>query len=52
MPGFEVFGKEEQEAIQELFDKNGGILLAHSFDAVRNRVYRVREFEKAFEFEK
>ena len=48
MPGFEVFGKEEQEAIQELFDKNGGILLAHSFDAVRNRVYRVREFEKAF----
>ena len=48
MPGFEVFGKEEQEAIQELFDKNGGILLAHSFDAVRNGVYRVREFEKAF----
>ena len=48
MPGFEVFGKEEQEAIQKLFDKNGGILLAHGFDAVRNGVYRVREFEKAF----
>jgi 8-amino-3,8-dideoxy-alpha-D-manno-octulosonate transaminase len=48
MPGFEVFGKEEQEAINELFDKNGGILLAHSFDPVRNGIYRVREFEKAF----
>ncbi len=48
MPGFEVFGKEEQAAINELFEKNGGILLAHGFDGMRNGIYRVREFENAF----
>lgn len=48
MPGFEVFGKEEQQAINELFEKNGGILFAHGFDALRKGVYRVREFELAF----
>ncbi len=48
MPGFEVFGKEEQQAINELFEKNGGILFAHAFDSVRNGIYRVREFETAF----
>jgi 8-amino-3,8-dideoxy-alpha-D-manno-octulosonate transaminase len=48
MPGFEVFGKEEQEAINKIFELNGGILFAHGFDAMRNGVYRVREFEKAF----
>lgn len=48
MPGFEVFGKEERDAINELFDLNGGILFAHGFDAMRKGVYRVREFESAF----
>lgn len=48
MPGFEVFGKEEQQAINELFEKNGGILFAHGFDAVRNGVYKVREYEQEF----
>jgi len=48
MPGFEVFGKEEQQAINELFEKNGGVLFAHAFDSIRNGVYRVREFEAAF----
>ena len=48
MPGFEVFGEEERNAINELFDLNGGILFAHGFDAMRKGVYRVREFEKAF----
>jgi len=48
MPGFEVFGKEEQEAINELFRLNGGILFAHAFDGLRKGVYRVREFEAAF----
>ena len=48
MPGFEVFGKEEKEAIIELFELNGGILFAHGFDAIRNGVFRVREFESAF----
>ncbi len=48
MPGYEVFGKEEQQAINELFEINGGILFAHGFDAMRKGVYRVREFESAF----
>lgn len=48
MPGFEVFGKEEQRAINELFEINGGILFAHGFEAMRKGVYRVREFEAAF----
>ena len=48
MPGFEVFGKEEREAIAEIFELNGGIIFAHGFDAMRNDVYRVREYEHAF----
>jgi 8-amino-3,8-dideoxy-alpha-D-manno-octulosonate transaminase len=48
MPGFEIFGKEEREAINQLFDQNGGILFAHGFDALRKGIYKVREFEKAF----
>jgi 8-amino-3,8-dideoxy-alpha-D-manno-octulosonate transaminase len=48
MPGFELFGDEERQAINEIFDKNGGIIFAHGFDAMRNGVYKVREFEKAF----
>ena len=48
MPGYEVFGEEERQAINELFELNGGILFAHGFDALRKGVYRVREFEAAF----
>lgn len=48
MPGFEVFGEEERQAINEIFDLNGGIVFAHGFDAMRNGVYRVREYEHAF----
>ncbi|MBF0473463.1 MAG: DegT/DnrJ/EryC1/StrS family aminotransferase [Nitrospirae bacterium] len=48
MPGFEVFGEEERKAINEIFEINGGIIFAHSFDAMRKGVYRVREFEAAF----
>jgi 8-amino-3,8-dideoxy-alpha-D-manno-octulosonate transaminase len=47
MPGYELFGQEERQAINDLFDINGGILFAHGFDAMRNGVYRVREFEQA-----
>ena len=48
MPGYEVFGEEERQAINELFDLNGGVLFAHAFDSIRNGVYRVREYERAF----
>jgi 8-amino-3,8-dideoxy-alpha-D-manno-octulosonate transaminase len=48
MAGYEVFGEEERQAINEIFDLNGGVIFAHGFDAMRNGVYRVREFEAAF----
>lgn len=48
MPGFEVIGAEEKAAINEIFEKDHGILFAHGFDALRNNRFRVREFEKAF----
>jgi 8-amino-3,8-dideoxy-alpha-D-manno-octulosonate transaminase len=47
MPGFELIGEEERNAVNELFD-DGGILLAHGFDTLRNNRYHVREFETLF----
>ena len=47
MPGFELIGKEERAAVNQIFD-DGGVLFAHAFDNLRNGRYRVREFEKAF----
>ena len=43
MPGFELIGIEEKEAVNQVFDE-GGILFAHGFDALR-RNFHVREFE-------
>ena len=48
MPGYELFDERERQAVNALFDANGGILFAHGFDDIRNGVYRVREFEAAF----
>ncbi|MDP7608574.1 MAG: DegT/DnrJ/EryC1/StrS family aminotransferase [Candidatus Marinimicrobia bacterium] len=47
MPGFEVIGKEEFAEIKHLFDESK-ILFRHSFDHLRNNIYKVKEFEKAF----
>ena len=47
MPGFELIGKEEQEAVNQIFEE-GGILFAHGFDSLRKK-FHVREFEKACE---
>ena len=47
MPGFELIGKEERKAVNELFD-DGGVLFAHGFDNMRNERYHVREFERQF----
>lgn len=47
MPGFEVIGSEEFEQVREVFEKSG-ILFRHSFDGIRNGLYKVREFERAF----
>src|SRR4051812_42726331 len=48
MPGFEIIGKEEQNAVNDVFEKSNGVLFAHGFDARRNNIFRVRDFEKAF----
>jgi 8-amino-3,8-dideoxy-alpha-D-manno-octulosonate transaminase len=48
MPGFELIGKDEQLALNEIFEKSGGVLFAHGFDVKRNGIFRVREFEKKF----
>lgn len=47
MPGFELVGKEERDAVNKLFD-DGGVLFAHGFEAIRNNRYHVREFEEQF----
>ncbi len=46
MPGFEVVGKEEQEAVNEIFEKSNGVVFAHGFDALRDNIFRVRDLEK------
>ena len=48
MPGFELIGEEERQAVNEIFE-DGGVLFAYGFDALRQRGrYRVQEFERAF----
>ncbi len=47
MPGFELIGQEEQTEINEVFSK-GGVLFRHSFDAIRNGCYKVKQFEENF----
>jgi len=47
MPGFEVIGKEEQNEVNEVFDKSK-VLFRHGWDAQRNGIFKVREFELAF----
>jgi len=47
MPGFEVIGKEEFAEIRHLFYESK-ILFRHSFDNLRNNIYKVKEFEKSF----
>jgi len=47
MPGFELVGAEERDAVMQVFE-DGGCLFAHGFDAMRKGRYRVREFEAAF----
>lgn len=43
MPGFELIGEDERNALNTLFDE-GGILFAHGFQGMRKK-YHVREFE-------
>lgn len=47
MPGYELIGTEERDAILEWFDASNGVMFAHGFDKRRNGVFKVREFEEA-----
>tara|TARA_B110000438_G_scaffold300780_1_gene353985 strand:- start:175 stop:1302 length:1128 start_codon:yes stop_codon:yes gene_type:complete len=46
MPGFEIIGKEEQKAVNNVFNE-GGVLFAHGFDTLRKN-FHIRQFEKIF----
>ena len=48
MPGYELIGKEERDAVLEIFDNYRGVLFKHGFDGLRKGSYKVSEFEKAF----
>lgn len=48
MPGFELIDQLERNSVLEVFDKSNGVLFAHGFDARRNNIFRVRDFEKKF----
>lgn len=46
MPGFEVFGAEEREQVNEVLES--GVLMRYGFDGMRNGHWKAREFEAAF----
>lgn len=45
MPGFELIGKEEKGAVDQIFDK-GGVLYRYGLDARRKNIFRVDKFEQ------
>ncbi len=47
MPGWELIGKEEKEAVDEVFDK-GGVLYRYALDERRQKIFRVDMLEKEF----
>lgn len=46
MPGFELIGKEEQDAVNDIFEKSKGVLYRYGLDERRNNIFRVDDFEK------
>ena len=47
MPGYEFIDKKEFLEVKEVFDKSN-ILFRHSFDHLRNGIYKVKDFENKF----
>ena len=45
MPGFELIGKEEENAVDEIFEKSNGVLYRYGLDERRNHIFRVVDFE-------
>jgi len=48
MPGYELIGREERQAVLDIFDKYGGVLFKHGFDNLRSGSFKVQEFQNAF----
>ena len=46
MPGFELIGKEEQNAVNEIFEKSNGVLYRYGLDERRHHIFRVNKFEE------
>ena len=46
MPGFEVFGSEENKHLKDVIES--GVLMRYGFDGMRNGHWKAQEFEKAF----
>ena len=47
MPGWEIIGDDERQAVNEVFD-NGAVLFRQAFAGLRNNMYKVKDFEAAF----
>ena len=47
MPGYEFIGKEEASEVNKIFAKSN-VLFRHSFQNLRNGIYKVQEFENKF----
>jgi len=47
MPGYEMIGEEEKQALVDVFDKFGGVLIRNGNIPRRNGSFKVTEFEKA-----
>lgn len=46
MPGFELFGEEEREEVNDVLET--GILMRYGFDGLRNGHFKAKEFEQKF----
>lgn len=46
MPGFEIFGDEEKNAVLQVLES--GVLFRYGFEGQRKEQWRVRQFEEAF----
>ncbi|MBI4353617.1 MAG: DegT/DnrJ/EryC1/StrS family aminotransferase [Candidatus Omnitrophica bacterium] len=47
MPGYELYGTEERDAVIAWFNASHGVMMAHGFDRLRQGIFKVREFERA-----
>lgn len=46
MPGWELVGKEEKEALNDIFERSNGVFYRSAFDVRRNHIFRVDDFER------